>query len=317
MTPWPQGFLVGHHTDVEGATGCTVILPPQGTVAVMDVRGGGASTMHTELLAVESPFAGITALLFTGGSALGLAAVDGVVDWCAEHGLGYDVAVTRVPIVPAAVIFDLGIGGGPRRPGPEAGRAACEAAVETPPARGSVGAGTGATVGKLFGQAGWCKGGVGLASATGRDGVTTAVLVVVNAFGDVLDETNQVLAGAWRDGEGFVDARRAVTEIIPAHPRIPDITNTTLAVAMTDAALTKPEAAQVARMVSSGVARAVVPVHTPIDGDVSFTLAGGQRPTSAFAVGMVAATLTETAIRDAVRSATAVRGVPTGADRRG
>ena len=311
---WPAGYRAGHWTDAAAGTGCTVILPPPGTVAAVDVRGGGPSTLQTDLLAPQAPLQEVTAVLLTGGSAFGLGATAGVVDWCAERGIGYDVSVARVPIVPTAVIFDLGITGNARHPGPADARLACDAASEGPPASGSVGAGTGATVGKLFGREGWCKGGVGVASARTLGGVNVAVIVVVNAFGDILDERARVLAGAWRDGDGFADARLAVTEVAPGHPRL--VEHTTLGVVMTDGALSKPDATQVARMASAGMARVVVPVHTPLDGDVVFALASGDTPTTAFAVGVTAATLMETAIRDAVSSATSVRGVPTAAERR-
>ena len=168
-------------------------------------------------------------------------------------------------------------------------------------------------MGKLFGQDGWCKGGVGAAAVITLDGVSVAVLAVVNAFGDVLDEQGGVLAGAWRDPDGFVDARRAGSEIAPGHPRL--VSNTTLAAVLTDALLTKPEAVQVARVASAGIARAIAPVHTPMDGDVTFTLAAGRQRSSAFTVGTVAALLAERSVRVAVRSATTVRGVPTAADR--
>lgn len=311
---WPAGFRAGHWTDAEAGTGCTVVLPPPGTVAAVDVRGGGPSTLQTDLLAPQNPLQEVTALLLTGGSAFGLGATAGVVDWCVAHGLGYDVAVTRVPIVPTAVIFDLGITGNARHPGPADAALACDAAVEAAPPSGSVGAGTGATVGKLFGREGWCKGGFGVAAARTLGGVSVAVLAVVNAFGDILDERGGILAGAWRQGEGFADARRAVTEITPGHPRL--VEHTTLGVVLTDGALTKADATQVARMASAGMSRVVAPVHTPLDGDVVFSLASGARPATAFAVGVTAATLMEEAIRTAVRSATAVRGVPTALDRR-
>jgi L-aminopeptidase/D-esterase-like protein len=310
---WPAGFRVGHWTDAAAGTGCTVVLAPPGTVGGVDVRGGGASTRETELLAPGSNVTEVTALLLSGGSAHGLGAANGVVAWCEERGVGYDVGVGIVPIVPAAVVFDLGVTGNARRPGPDDARRACDAAREGVPDTGSVGAGTGATVGKLLGRAGWCKGGVGVAAATTLDGVRVAALAVVNAFGDVIAEDGTVLAGAWRDGEGFVDARLAATGVRPEHPRL--MSNTTLVAVLTDGALTKAEAGQVARMASAGMCRAVAPVHTPLDGDVVFALAGGTRPATAFSVGVTAATLTERAIRGAVRAATSVRGVPTAAER--
>ena len=150
-----EGVRVGHWTDAAAGTGCTVILPPPGTVGAVEVRGGGPATRETELLAPLSSVHDLTALLFTGGSAFGLDAASGVVRWCEDHGLGHETGIARVPIVPAAAIYDLGITANARRPGPDDGYAACEAAAPGPHAVGSVGAGTGATVGKLRGQAGW------------------------------------------------------------------------------------------------------------------------------------------------------------------
>jgi L-aminopeptidase/D-esterase-like protein len=314
-SPWPAGFLIGHWTDAAAGTGCTVIVPPPATVGAVDIRGGGPSTRETELLAPHAPLAEVSAVLLSGGSAFGLDAAAGVVRWCLEQGVGYDVGVARIPIVPAAVVFDLGISANLRHPGPEDAYLACVAATAGPPPCGSVGAGTGATVGKLFGQEGWCKGGLGASATQALDGATIAVVAVVNAFGDVLDESGGVLAGAWRAPDGFVDARRAGSGVAPGHPRL--VSNTTLVAVLTDAQLSKPEVSQVARMASAGVARTVAPVHTPMDGDVTFALASGTHPSSAFSVGVVAAQLAEGAIRTAVRSATCIRGVPTAAERRG
>jgi L-aminopeptidase/D-esterase-like protein len=311
---WPDDFHTGHWTDSAAGTGCTVILPPDGTVAAVDIRGGGPGTRETDLLSPRSPFVGVSGLLLTGGSAFGLDATAGVVRWCTEHGIGYDVGIAKIPVVPTAVVFDLGVSGNLRRPGPDEAYAACAAAVDGPPGRGSVGAGTGTTVGKLFGRSGWCKGGLGVSAHTTTDGARVAVIAVVNAFGDVLDEVGSVLAGAWTAAQGFVDARRAGLDVVPEHPRL--VSNTTLLAVLTDAVLTKSECAQVARVASSGVARAVAPVHTPMDGDVTFVLARGRVPSTPFIVGSVAATLAERAIRDAVRSASTVRGVPTAATRR-
>jgi len=311
------GFRVGHWTDAEIGTGCTVILPPPGNVAAVDVRGGGASSRETELL---RPLAGVrsaTALLFTGGSAFGLDAATGVVRWCERRGLGHDTVVAPVPIVPAAVIFDLGLTGGAGRPDADAGEAACEAAAEGPHARGSVGAGTGATVGKLRARDGWCKGGLGASAARVHDGARVAALAVANCWGDVLSEDGTVLAGAWSPGEGFIGAARAAYRRPPEHPRLVGPESTTLVCVATDAALDAGEAGQVARMAQSGLARAIAPVNTPMDGDAVFCLAAGRRPASAFAVGVAAAQVAAEAVRDAVRAATPLRGVPTAAERRG
>ncbi len=310
------GFRVGHWTDAAAGTGCTVILPPPGNVAAADVRGGGASSRETELL---RPLAGVrsaTALLFTGGSAFGLDAATGVMRWCERHGLGYATVVAPVPVVPAAVIFDLGVTGGAARPDADAGEGACEAAAEGPHARGSVGAGTGATVGKLRAREGWCKGGLGASAAWLHDGTRVAALAVANCWGDVLAEDGTVLAGAWSAEEGFVGAARAAYERPPEHPRLAGPESTTLLCVATDAGLDAAEAGQVARMAQSGLARAIAPVNTPVDGDAVFCLAGGGRAASAFAVGAAAAQVAAEAVRDAVRRATSVRGVPTAAERR-
>ena len=217
------GIRVGHWTDADAGTGCTVIIPPPGSIGAVDVRGGGPSTRELELLA---PLAGdreVTALLLTGGSAFGLAAADGVMRWCEEQGLGIDAGAARIPVVPAAVIYDLGITANGRRPGSDEGYAACVAASTAPHEVGSVGAGTGATVGKVLGQRGWCKGGLGSASARLLDDATVAVLVVVNAFGDVFDERGEVLAGAWDVERGFVRAPTYVLEA-PPEPAVVHVT---------------------------------------------------------------------------------------------
>lgn len=311
-----EGVRVGHFTDREGATGCTVVIPPPGSVGGVDVRGGGASTREAALMDPVSNVPGPTALLFTGGSALGLDASAGVTRWCRENGVGHDVMVAVVPIVVGAVIFDLGISGGRRVPGPDDAHAACVAAREGAPEEGSVGAGTGATVGKYFGQAGWCKGGLGWAEVRTHDGATVCALVVVNAFGDVRDEAGRVIAGAWDDAEGFVDTATACLRRPPQHPRLARTpSHTTLACVITDAALTPVEATHLARGASAGMCRAIAPVNTSLDGDVAFSLATGRVDASPVECAMAAATATERAIRNAVRLATPVRGVPTGAMR--
>ena len=311
-----EGFRVGHWTDAAAGTGCTVIVPPPETVAAVDVRGGGPGARETDLLAPLASVQHATALLFTGGSAFGLDAAGGVMRWCEEEGLGYDVGPVRVPIVPAAVIFDLGVTENARRPGAEEGYAACVAASGGPHALGSVGAGTGATVGKLRAKAGWCKGGVGTAVRRLHDGATVAVLVVANAWGDVLDERGEVLAGAADPEGGFLGAAARVLELPPEHPRLAAPEATTLACVATDARFTRVEAGQVARMAQAGLCRAVSPVNTPFDGDAVFCLATGARPASVLAVGVAAADALAAAVRDGVRRATAVRGVPTAAQRR-
>jgi L-aminopeptidase/D-esterase-like protein len=311
-----DGVRVGHWTDAEAGTGCTVVIPPLGTVGGVDVRGGGPGSRETDLLRPLAGVGEVTALLLTGGSAFGLAAASGVVDWCEEAGLGLDVGVARVPIVPAAVVFDLGISGNDRRPGAAEGRMACQAAREGDHEVGSVGAGTGATVGKILGAEGWCKGGLGAAAATLHDGTTVAALAVVNAFGDVLDERGEIIAGAFDAGSGFVGSARWAMANSPVHPRLGAGQHTTLACVVTDAALDKVDANRVARMGQAGLCRAVSPANTPLDGDIVFCLATGHAPANAAVVGMAAAEVVAEAIRDGVRRATSVRGVPTADQRR-
>jgi L-aminopeptidase/D-esterase-like protein len=310
------GVRIGHATDRDGGTGCTVVIPPVGTVGGVDVRGGGPSTRELALLEPLAGPAGPTAVLLTGGSAHGLAAADGVAAWCEERGLGHEVpGVARVPIVTAAVIFDLGVAEAGRRPGPADGRAACDAATEGPHARGSVGAGTGATVGKLLRHEGWCKGGIGGAGLVTADGCTVAALAVANCYGDVIDADGSIIAGCWIPGEGLTGTTARMMREPPPDSRLEVAGNTTLCVVVTDAALDPPGASAVARMASSGLARGVSPVGTRVDGDVVVALATGARPGNVMICGVAAAEAAAEAVRDAVRNAESLRGVPTAADR--
>lgn len=311
-----DGVRVGHWTDLAAGTGCTVVIPPPGTVGGADVRGGGPSTREFELLSPLAGPAGPTAVLLTGGSAHGLAAADGVSGWCEEHGLGHEVpGIARVPIVTAAVIFDLGIAAAGRRPGPAEGREACAAARPGPHARGSVGAGTGATLGKLLRGAGWCKGGIGAAGVVTSDGTTVAAIAVANCFGDVLDRDGTILAGCWFPGEGMTGTAARMLADPPDDPRLAVGGHTTLGVVVTDAVLDPAGASAVARMASTGLARAVSPVGTPVDGDAVVCLATGARPGNRMIIGVAAAEVLAEAVRDAVRTATSLRGVPTAAER--
>jgi L-aminopeptidase/D-esterase-like protein len=300
------GFEVGHWTDAEGATGCTVVLAPAATRGGVDVRGGGPGTRETDVI---GPFAGtseVTGVALCGGSAFGLAAADGVVRWLEENGRGYETPAARVPIVPAAVVYDLAEGDGSARPDADAGYAACEAAAPGVPERGRVGAGTGAAVGKILGRERSTPAGIGYAAARSGAGETVAALAVVNAFGDVIGEDGRVLGGP-REAAG--EAVSTAT-MIAAMEGPPDWTqleerNTTLVCVMTDATLDKAACARVARMASGGVARAVDPVFSDVDGDVVFCLSSGKSETDRFtpiSIGTIAATVTAAAIRDAVRA---------------
>jgi L-aminopeptidase/D-esterase-like protein len=311
-----DGFRVGHWTDRTAGTGCTVILPPPGTVAGAESRGGGPASRELELLSPVSAVDSVNGLVFSGGSAFGLDTATGVMRWCEEQGLGHDTGAARVPLVSAACIYDLGITGNACRPGADEGYAAAAAAAAGPHERGSVGAGTGATVGKLHAREGWCKGGLGAAAVCTHGGVTVAALAVVNSWGDIIAADGEILAGAVdADGRFAGAALRTITHP-PSHPRLRTPANTTLVCVATDARLNKAQAVQVARMAQAGMARAVSPVHTPFDGDVAVCMATGERPVSLFVCGVAAAEVTSWAIRDAVDQATAVRGVPTGAERR-
>lgn len=306
-----DGILVGHSTDLEGLTGCTVVLAPGGVVASVDIRGGAPGTLETALL---SPYASVMELhgiLLTGGSAPGLGAAAGVTAYLQEKGFGYQTPFAKIPLVSAAVIYDLGLGSAKACPSAaDAYRAA--ASASTIVEEGSVGAGTGATVGKLLNFRGMMKGGVGLASVEIGGGVTIAALTVVNALGDVLDEHAEILAGARRDGR-FVGCKASLLAMTSA-PVFGAIESTTLSVVMTDAALDKLQCGIVSRMAHDGFARAIDPVHTPRDGDCVFTLATGRRASNVFQVGVAAADVVATSIRRAVRAAESLGGTMSVAD---
>jgi L-aminopeptidase/D-esterase-like protein len=311
----PDGFRVGHWTDPDARTGCTVILAPPGTRGSVDVRGGGTGTRELETLSPLANAEGPTAVLLTGGSAFGLAAADGVVRWLEERGLGRPTLAGVVPLVSTAVVYDLLAGEPARRPGPDEGYAACEAAAAGVPRRGAVGAGAGTAVGKLFGRDRAVRGGVGYASTQLADGTTVAAVAVANAFGDVIAPDGEPL-GAPRDEHGNLVRSSG---LLPWMPEVPEwrhaggaaseTGNTTLVCLCTDASLDKRSCAIVARMASAGIARAVDPAFTPVDGDVVFSMASGAQPPpppglaaswSLTVLGAVAATVTAQAIRDAV-----------------
>ena len=314
------GIRVGHHTLAERPTGCTVVLAPEGTVGGVDVRGGAPGTRETDLLDPVNTVETVNALVLAGGSAFGLDAASGVVRYLEERGVGYPVGpVVRVPIVSAAILYDLGVGGDwTVRPGPECGYQAATGSTEGSVESGSVGAGAGATVGKLAGMARAMKGGVGSASITLPSGLVVAALVAVNAVGDVVDPgTGRVVAGVrGEDGTTLADARVLLRAGFPSGGSAGR--NTTIGVVATNARLTKAEATRVARMAQDGYARAIYPAHTPGDGDTTFSLATGTLADSARAtagqVGALAADMVAAAILDAVRSATALPGLPAAAD---
>ncbi|HEX6210402.1 MAG TPA: P1 family peptidase [Methylomirabilota bacterium] len=312
-----RGLKVGHHTLKERPTGCTVILVEGGAVAGVDVRGAAPGTRETDLLDPLNTVDTIHGIALSGGSAFGLDAASGVMRWLEERGIGYPFGNARVPIVPAAILFDLRVGDALVRPGADCGYAAARAATTGPVARGSVGAGAGATVGKLLGMERAMKGGVGSAVIRMPDGLLVAALAVVNAAGDVVDPaTGKVVAGIrTEDGRGLADARTLIRGG-GFRREAPAGEQTTLAVVATNARLTKAQATRVAQMAHDGFARAITPVHTPVDGDTAFAIATGglDAPADLFLIGALAAEVTADAILDAVRSAEALPGLPAARD---
>ncbi|WP_312792847.1 P1 family peptidase [Diaphorobacter nitroreducens] len=272
------GIEVGHFTDPRRPTGCSVVIAREGAVAGVDVRGAAPGTRETDLLAPGNLVEQVHAIMLAGGSAWGLEAATGGVRWLEEHGVGLDVGVGRLPLVPAAVLFDLHVGDMKVRPDAAAGYAACAAATCEPPAEGNVGAGAGAVVGKMFGLQHAMKGGVGTASVTVA-GVTVGALIACNAVGDVVDpDTGRPLAGARAaDGLTLRDTRHALLRGEPPHPLLAG-SNTTIGVIATDARLTKVQAQRLAVAGHDGLARSINPVHTMSDGDTLFTLATGHVP---------------------------------------
>jgi L-aminopeptidase/D-esterase-like protein len=273
------GILVGHATDAVGMTGCTVVLATDGAIAGVDVRGSAPGTRETELLRPTALVERAHAICLAGGSAFGLAAADGVMRYLAERGIGFDTGARPVPIVPAAILFDLFVGSETASPGPDDGYAACEAAARgDDPLEGRVGAGTGATVGKLAGPEMTSPGGVGSAALRLPDGSTVGALAITNAVGNVIGRDGRVLAGV-RDGSGgFVDAPGLLLAGPPPGRVPPSGTNTTLAVVATDATLDRAQCSRLAAQAQDALALAIAPVHTILDGDAVFVVATGRAP---------------------------------------
>ena len=301
------GFRVGHWTDRAAATGCTVILCPPKTRASCEVRGNSPGSRELALLAPEKSMQEVHAILLTGGSALGLASADGVMRWLLAHGIGYQTPWARIPIVPAAVVFDLNVGSSLHWPDADSGYAACENAAGGPLEEGCVGAGTGTTVGKWNGIETAMKGGLGSASVRLGDLVVGA-LVIANAVGDVTARDGTVMAGA-RDATGKFLAHEGRVRTF-ARAKVLDQANTTLAVVATNAALDKLQLFKIAQRMHDGFARSVVPVHTSYDGDVSFALSSGELTADFEVVAELAAEMTAESIRRAVLKATSLGGIP-------
>ena len=312
-----DGLEVGHYTDLVNATGCTVVLCQHGAVAGVDVRGGSPGTRETDLLRPMHKVEQIHAVVLSGGSAFGLDSASGVVGYLEEQGIGVRAGPAIVPIVSAAILFDLGLIAGDVRPGAREGRAACLAATRLPMPEGSVGAGTGATVAKARGIEWAVKGGIGSASLELPSGVKVGAVVAVNAYGGVVDHlTGRTVAGPrLKDGTGFADT----VELLLAEESGEEgllLTNTTIGLVATDMVLTKEEANFLAQTSHNGIALTVRPSHSIRDGDTMFAMATGhhEKKTDITALGTAAVEVTAQAILRAVRSATGLGGVPSASE---
>jgi len=306
------GFEVGHAQDMDALTGCTVILCPPNTVGGVDQRGGAPGTRETDLLHPMHLVNQVTAILLTGGSAFGLDAAAGVMRYCEENKMGFDASYATVPIVPAAVLFDLGIGDPNVRPDAEMGYQACLNASGDPPAEGNVGAGTGATVGKVLSPKMSTKSGIGTAVVDLGGGGKVAAIVAVNAFGDVVDpESGEIIAGA-RGIKGYADTLKVMKSFVGrkvmGFSTGPD--NTVIGVVATNVKLNKEQITRVAQMAHNGLARTIRPAFTLLDGDTVFALSSGEVEMDLNIVGAYAAIAYQEAILSAVKNAEKAGGIP-------
>ena len=310
------GVKVGHFTDSRRPTGCTVVITEEGAVGGVDVRGSAPGTRETDLLNPINLVDRVNAVLLAGGSAFGLDAATGVVRYLEQRKIGYNVGVAFVPIVPAAILFDLGVGDARIRPDAEAGYKACEAASSARPAEGNVGAGAGATVGKLYGGRRAMKAGIGTASIK-LAGLTVGAIVAVNAVGDIVDPaTGLPIAGArTEDGKKLLNTREAMLRGNLTAGMLAG-TATTIGVIATDAVLTKAQAQKIAQMAHDGLARAINPIHTMFDGDTIFALGTGKsgKTGNPTLLGVMAAEAMALAVVRAARAAKGIEGYPAAAD---
>lgn len=315
------GILVGHAQNEQALTGCTVILCEKGAVGGVDQRGGAPGTREVDALHPMHLVTKVHGVVLAGGSAFGLEAATGVMRYLEEKGVGFDTHVYKVPIVPSAILFDLGIGDPKVRPDAAMGYQACQNASAQPPAEGNVGAGTGATVGKIFGTAQCMKSGIGTASLEIGAGVIVGAIAAVNAFGDVIDpSTGQVIAGVRSRDVGpihlgspgyFADTMRVMQTLIGRTALgYGSRSNTVIGVVATNARLDKEQANKVAQMAHDGLARTIRPAHTMVDGDTIFALATGDHNADVNIVGAYAAEVFARAILAGVRAAKPVAGLP-------
>jgi L-aminopeptidase/D-esterase-like protein len=311
------GIKVGHAQNLEAITGCTIVLCEKGAVGGVDQRGGAPGSRELALLNPVNHVQHIHGVMLSGGSAYGLDAAGGAMQYLEENDLGYETPFARVPIVPSAILFDLNIGDAHTRPDKQMGYQACLNASEQPPAQGSVGAGTGATVGKLMGLTQATKGGIGTASMEIGAGVIVGAIVAVNAVGDVIDpETNKIIAGtrlpktSSSDDDLFADSLSLVRSsigsgILGKTPK----SNTVIGVVATNAILDKPQATKLAQIAQNGVVRTIRP-QTIRDGDTIFAMATGEKQADISIVGAFAAQVMQQAVMNAVRHANSLGGVP-------
>ncbi len=315
------GLLVGHAQNDEALTGCTVILYEKGAVGGVDQRGGAPGTREIDALHPMHLVNKVHGIVLAGGSAFGLDAATGAMRYLEERGVGFDTRIAKVPIVPSAILFDLGIGKPDIRPDAAMGYLACQNASSEPPAQGNVGAGTGATVGKILGPSQCMKSGIGTASMEIGAGVIVAAIAAVNAFGDVIDPVNgQIIAGARSKDVGplhigasgyFADTLQVMQSLIGRTALgFGSRGNTVIGVVATNAKLDKEEVNKVAQMAHDGLARTIRPAHTMLDGDTIFALATGEHSADVNIVGAYAAEVFASAILNGVRAAKPVAGIP-------
>jgi len=293
-------------TDLDAVTGCTVVICPPNTVGARRTRGGAPGTREVELLRPMYQVNQVTAVMLAGGSAFGLAAADGAMRYLEEHGLGYSTQMGfTVPIVPAAIVFDLAIGRGTVRPDSAMGYAACSAATTASVEQGSVGVGTGCRVCAMLGNEFATKGGIGSAAVDLGNGLIVAALVAVNAVGEVVDEQGGILAGLRTEAGGY----QPMLEVFRQLPPPPVTSATVIGVVATNARLNKEATNKVAQMAHDGLARAVRPAHTMYDGDTFFALASGEIPADVNVIGAYGAEVVAQAIRNGIRAAQSLGGV--------
>lgn len=302
------GFTIGHDQDIQGATGLTVIICPEGASAGVDVRGGAPGTRETDLLNPTNLVDRVHAVMLAGGSAFGLDGASGIMRYLEERGIGFDVGVTKVPIVCGAVLFDLTVGDWRARPDGEMGYRACLNASNRSCPRGNVGAGTGATVGKILGMERAIKGGLGTCAVQVGD-VKIGAIVAVNCLGDVIDPSDGTVMAACRTDSGPGNTEDILSQSLGDRKNL-FAGNTTIGAILTNAELTKAQATKIASMAQNGYARTMRPAHTLFDGDTIFAMGTGKVQADVSSLGAIAARVMERAVIDGVRSARDLCGVP-------